>query len=86
MSWRNLMAYGVLALLALLSVIATLLVVFTYWPIGLAIGTFAMLAGWLLLLFRRRVGEVELAGTIALVTSGAVITTVVLAPILSPAL
>jgi hypothetical protein len=86
MSWRNLMAYGVLALLALLSVIAALLVVFTYWPIGLAIGTFAMLVGWLLLMFRRRVGEVELAGTIALVTSGAVITTVVLAPILSPAL
>ena len=86
MSWRNVTAYGVLALFALLSVMAALLVVFTYWPIGLAIGTLAMLAGWLLLMFRRRVGEVEFAGTIALVTSGAVITTVVLAPIVAPAL
>jgi hypothetical protein len=80
------LAYVVLAVLVLLATIATLLVVFTYWPIGLDIGTFAMLGGWLLLMFRRRVRDLELAGTVGLVTGGAVITTMTLAPILSPIL
>jgi hypothetical protein len=37
-------------------------------------------------MFRPRVRAVELAGTVGLVTCGAVITTMVLAPILSPIL
>ena len=86
MSKPNPVAYVVLAVLLLLATIATLLVVFTWWPVGLAIGTYAMLVGWLLLMFRRRVRDVELAGTVGLVTGGAVITTMVLAPILSPIL
>ena len=86
MSLRNPFAYVILALLLLLATIATLLVVFTYWPIGLELGTLAMLGGWLLLMFRSRRRDVELAGTVGLVTAGAVITTMVLAPILSPIL
>ncbi len=85
-SRSNPVAYVILAVLALLCTIATLLVVFTYWPVGLDIGTFAMLAGWLWLMFRRRVGQIELASSVGLVTAGAVITTMVLAPILSPIL
>jgi hypothetical protein len=86
MSAGNLLAYSILGVLVVLCAIATLLVVFTYWPIGLELGTFAMLAGWLLLMFRRQVRAVEVAGTVGLVTSGPVITTMVLAPILSPIL
>jgi hypothetical protein len=86
MSSPNPLAYVILALLVLLCTIATLLVVFTYWPIGLELGTLAMLGGWLLLMFRPRVRDLALAGTVGLVTGGAVITTMVLAPILSPIL
>ena len=86
MSLRNPFAYVILALLLLVATIATLLVVFTYWPIGLELGTLAMLGGWLLLMFRSRARDVELAGTVGLVTAGAVITTMVLAPLLSPIL
>ena len=74
------------AALVLLCTIATLLVVFTDWPIGLELGTLAMLAGWLLVMFRPRLRDLELAGTVGLVTGGAVVTTMVLAPILSPIL
>jgi hypothetical protein len=82
----NPVGYVFLAVLVFLATLATLLVVFTYWPVGLMVGTFAMIAGWLLLMFRRRAGVVELASTVGLVTGGAVITTMVLAPIVSPIL
>ncbi len=86
MSSRNVFAYVILAVLLLLTTIATLLVVFTYWPIGLDIGMIAMVAGWLLFMFRRHVGELELASGVGLVTAGAVITSMTLAPILVPSL
>jgi len=86
MSTPNPVAYVVLAVMVFLATLATLLVVFTYWPIGLMVGTFAMILGWLLLMFRRRVSVLELASTVGLVTGGAVVTTMVLAPILSPIL
>jgi len=86
MSAGNVFAYVILAVLLLLTTIATLLVVFAYWPIGLVIGMFAMVAGWLLFMFRRHVGELELASGIGLVTGGAVITTMTLAPILAPSM
>jgi len=86
MSTPNPVAYVVLAVMVFLATLATLLVVFTYWPIGLMVGTFAMILGWLLLMFRRRASVLELASTVGLVTGGAVVTTMVLAPILSPIL
>ena len=86
MSKPNVVAYVVLAVLIFLATVATLLVVFTWWPIGLAIGTFAMLVGWLLLMFRPSARALELAGTVGLVTGGAAMTTMVLAPILAPIL